>query len=132
LRCTDCKNPVANPLQTTAYQLTYTDENGCVVADTLVLTVLPQGVAFFPTAFSPNGDGNNDTFHVLGSQIRNYNISIYNRWGEKVFTSNNIAEGWDGTYKEVEQPMGVYIYYASVIFMQNETRQFKGSITLIR
>jgi gliding motility-associated-like protein len=132
LSCTDCKNPVANPLQTTAYQLTYTDENGCVVADTLVLTVLPQGVAFFPTAFSPNGDGNNDTFHVLGSQIRNYNISIYNRWGEKVFTSNNIAEGWDGTYKEVEQPMGVYIYYASVIFMQNETRQFKGSITLIR
>ena len=132
LSCTDCKNPVANPLQTTAYQLTYTDENGCVVADTLVLTVLPQGVAFFPTAFSPNGDGNNDTFHVLGSQIRNYSISIYNRWGEKVFTSNNIAEGWDGTYKEVEQPMGVYIYYASVIFMQNETRQFKGSITLIR
>jgi len=65
---------------------------------------------YIPSAFSPNGDGLNDTFGMVGSGILKYNLQVFNRWGEMLFESNNIHVQWDGTYKNKKVPEGTYVY----------------------
>ncbi len=132
LSCIDCQNPVATPAANTLYAVTYTDAIGCVSTDSINIMVLPVGDVFFPTAFSPNGDGNNDVYRAAGSSVKQFRLAIYNRWGEKIFESNNFLDGWDGYYKGVQQPMEVYVYASTVTLLNNKTREYKGSITLIR
>jgi gliding motility-associated-like protein len=132
LSCNNCSSPIATPVVSTTYSLVYTSANNCTVSDSITVEVVPVGNVFFPTGFSPNGDGNNDIYRVLGGGAKFLRLQIFNRWGEKVFESNNINEGWDGTYREVPQPMEVYVYLATVTLLNNQTRDYKGSITLIR
>jgi gliding motility-associated-like protein len=87
---------------------------------------------FLPTAFSPNQDGLNDILYVHGSGIRNIALSIYNRWGEKVFESHNISGGWDGTFKGKPLDSAVFVYYLEVTFTNGDHATNKGNVTLIR
>ncbi|MFN8323880.1 MAG: gliding motility-associated C-terminal domain-containing protein [Chitinophagales bacterium] len=132
LSCNGCENTVALALDTITYQVVYTDVNGCFSSDDINLFVLPLGQVFFPNAFTPTGDGNNDIYLPYGSGVKQIIWQLFNRWGEKVFESNNFYYGWDGTYKSQPLPQGVYIYVAKVTLMNNSTRHFKGSVTLIR
>jgi gliding motility-associated-like protein len=132
LSCSNCLNTVASPPVNTLYTLTYTDAIGCISKDSININVLSVGEVFFPTAFSPNGDGNNDIYRAAGSGIKQFRMGIYNRWGEKVFESNNFLDGWDGYYHETPQPMAVYVYTAKVTLLNNQTKEYKGSITLLR
>lgn len=88
---------------------------------------------FVPSAFTPNGDGVNDQFQVVGQGIDEIEILIYNRWGELIFTSSSVDQQWDGTYKGKESPSGVYVYR---IRAKNESRhtwtEKEGQITLLR
>jgi gliding motility-associated-like protein len=87
---------------------------------------------FAPNAFSPNGDDINDRFIVQGATLRQGQISIFNRWGQMIYSSGDLSEGWDGTYEGVAVPEGVYVY---VIEGQGENGlpiSLRGSITLIR
>lgn len=131
LSCSNCNAPVATPATNTIYTLLYADANNCTVSDTILVSVAPVGNIFFPTAFSPNGDGNNDIYRVLGSSPKFFRLKIFNRWGEQVFESNNINDGWDGIYKGLPQPMAVYVYSCTVTLQNNQTRDYKGSITLL-
>jgi gliding motility-associated-like protein len=65
---------------------------------------------YVPTAFSPNGDGLNDTFGAVGEGIEDYKLIVYNRWGEVVFASNNINQKWDGDYQGSPVSFGAYSY----------------------
>jgi gliding motility-associated-like protein len=132
LSCNNCQNTVALAQDTITYVLYFTDDNGCSASDTITLYVLPPGNIFWPNAFTPNGDGNNDVYLPGGNNIKLINWQVFNRWGEKVFESNSQFFGWDGKYKNVPQPPNVYVYYAEVTFMNNEVKKYKGSITLIR
>lgn len=132
LSCADCQNTVASPAISTLYTLTYTDNNNCSVSDSVLVSVLPVGDVFFPNAFSPNGDGNNDVYRALGSGVKSFRLKIFNRWGELIFESGNFNEGWDGIYKGVPQPMGVYVYTCDITLLNNSGRSYKGTITLIR
>jgi len=132
LSCIDCQNIVATPAVNAVYTVTYIDAVGCVSTDSINILVLPVGDVFFPTAFSPNGDGNNEVYRAAGSSVKQFRLAIYNRWGEKVFESNNFSDGWDGYYKGAQQPTGVYVYASTVTLLNNKTREYKGSITLIR
>ena len=91
-----------------------------------------------PSAFSPNGDGENDHFTVFAANLTTYEIRIFNRWGELVYTSNsldelnNLDKGWDGTYKGKTQDIGTYIYYIKGVDIDNITREKKGNLTLIK
>ncbi|MBK8444301.1 MAG: gliding motility-associated C-terminal domain-containing protein [Sphingobacteriales bacterium] len=91
----------------------------------------------FPSAFSPNDDGNNDTYRPLlaeaGAQVSSYQLNIYNRYGQLVFGSNDPHLAWDGTFNGKPQPVGVYLFYCTYQTDQN-SKHFteKGSITLIR
>ncbi len=132
LNCADCQNVVAYAADTITYILVYTNDYGCTGTDAVILNVLPVGDIFWPNAFTPNGDGNNDVFLPYGSGVKLINWQIFNRWGEKVFDSNNFFYGCDGTYKGQPLPIGVYVYNAKVVLMNSKERKYKGSVTLIR
>ena len=64
-----------------------------------------------PNAFTPNGDGHNDVFKIpANTNVALQEFSIYNRWGNKVFSTDNVSRGWDGNVNGVKQAMGEYIY----------------------
>lgn len=88
---------------------------------------------FFPTAFTPNNDGNNDVFHELGLEgVTTLNYRIYNRWGQLVYETNDPAAGWDGKYKGADAEVGVYVYYAKAQMINGKIVEQKGNITLLR
>ncbi len=87
---------------------------------------------FIPNAFTPNGDGANDVLQVYTQGVKFFEWKIFDRWGEKVFESNNVNDGWDGTYKGKEAAPGVYSYYLKLVFDDNSSRTMKGGTTLMK
>ncbi|HPA36181.1 MAG TPA: gliding motility-associated C-terminal domain-containing protein, partial [Chitinophagales bacterium] len=124
------------PLTTTTYQVTVTDENGCRNQDTALVQVTPrecsEKLIFIPNAFTPNGDGANDTFRVRSEILTEMILKIYDRWGNEVFYTNNITDGWDGQYKGAAAPPDVYGFTMSGTCLENKKIVIKGNITLLR
>lgn len=89
-------------------------------------------LADVPNAFTPNGDGENDILYVRGSGIELLNFRIYNRWGELVFETDDQETGWDGSYKDKEQPVEAYAYVLNVTFIDGTTFSKKGNVSLLR
>lgn len=88
---------------------------------------------YVPNAFSPNGDNKNDLYFTYSAcPIRYFELQIYNRWGELVFSTQDIAQGWDGSYKNQVQPTGVYTYRVLLVNELGKSTSSKGSVTLIR
>lgn len=89
---------------------------------------------YIPSAFTPNGDGKNDIFKAeYGENVTSFNLEIYNRWGQRIFQSRKISDGWDGRLSGTLQPTGVYVWI--VIYKElNNTNEnvLKGTVTLIR
>jgi gliding motility-associated-like protein len=87
-----------------------------------------------PNAFSPNGDNVNDLYGpVYDCPVNDFSMTIFNRWGEKVFETNNIEQIWDGTFMGKEQPIGVFIYKVNYKdSLKNEKKFITGKVTLIR
>ena len=132
LSCIDCPNPIASPYQSTQYYLTVNYGKNCVATTSNTIEV-GHGEVYIPNAFTPNGDGVNDVFSVYGIGLESVGLKIFNRWGEKIFDSgDNQWASWDGTYQGVLQPVGVYVYYAELMFLDGTKKVKEGSITLIR
>ena len=88
---------------------------------------------YFPSAFTPNNDGRNDLFKGLGNRsVKDYHLTIYNRWGQVVFTTTNVIKGWDGKINRVEQGAGVYIWIASYTTTSGVMKKQKGTMVLLR
>lgn len=133
LSCTNCPNPIANPTETTTYTVTVTTDNGCVGSDQITITVKPVcGEVFVPNMFSPNIDGNNDELCVYANCVKDYEFTIYDRWGEKVFTSNSINECWDGRYRGKYMNTGVFVYKLHMTTKEGQTINETGNINLVR
>ena len=109
---------------------------GCLDTLTRIIDVSPFCSWFFPNAFTPNGDGKNDLFRGTGfdKNIEQFNIWIYNRWGELVFESDNLEEGWNGKKNNIGQdsPQSGYVYIAEIRGPRNTFKKFEGIITLLR
>ncbi|MEW6467573.1 MAG: gliding motility-associated C-terminal domain-containing protein [Bacteroidota bacterium] len=131
LSCTTCPNPTANPTVTTTYTL-FVSANGCFSSDTVTVSVTDQFEWFVPSAFSPNGDGMNDILFVRGVGVKTVHLVIYDRVGEKVFETNDISIGWDGTFKGQAMNNAVFVYYATVEFLDGTFESKKGDVTLVR
>jgi gliding motility-associated-like protein len=136
LSCTNCSNPIVNPNQTTTYCVnsfdgtcTYTN---CVTITVEIPCVVNKNYSA-PNAFSPNGDGNNDEFCIKGLSncISSFEISIYNRWGEIVYSSTEADFCWDGKYKGNTLDPAVFVYYLKGIYLDNTEILKKGNITLL-
>jgi len=131
LSCTTCPNPTANPTVTTTYTLCVTT-NGCTACDTVTVDVSGAFEWFVPSGFSPNGDGQNDFLFVRGVGVKSVHLVIYDRIGEKIFETSDISIGWDGTYKNQPMNNAVFVYYATVEFLDGTFDSKKGDITLVR
>lgn len=106
--------------------------NGC--SDTMVnsIDVIGEVAVFVPNAFSPNNDAINDVLHVFGKEVSGILFKVYNRWGEAVFESRNLNDGWDGTYRGKLLAPDVYVYWLEAEFTNKTSKRFKGSVTLLR
>ena len=100
--------------------------------DTVCHQVTVSAAAQGPTAFSPNGDGQNDVFYVFGGPFRKLEFKVYNNWGEVIFFSDTQAMGWDGKFKGVEQPIGVYVYTIEAVTENDVEYKVAGDVTLMR
>lgn len=88
---------------------------------------------YFPNAFTPNNDGRNDFFRGAGSRsMKNYQLTIYNRWGQVVFFTSNILNGWNGKVKDTEQAAGIYVWVASYVNKSGQLKNRKGTVILLR
>jgi gliding motility-associated-like protein len=103
---------------------------GQAVSNTAVITKDP-GLSY-PTAFTPNGDGLNDQFVVYGSFVNSFRMSIFNRWGEMIFSTEDINQGWDGTMNGKLVPEGTYVFRADLIDYLGRTFNESGAVLLLR
>ena len=131
LSCNDCQNPISTPDETITYTVSIT-ENGCTNSDQVTIQVIKEELIYIPTIFSPNDDGNNDVFYVRGNGIKKLLFVVYDRWGEKVFESSNIKEGWDGTFRGIPMKPALFMYYVKAEFESGRKEVLKGDVTLIR
>jgi gliding motility-associated-like protein len=133
LSCYDCAQPVFNSTSGVYHYTLVINYNGvCSVSDTVSVKVYSTHQIYVPNAFTPNGDGVNDVYQVFPIGAKYISLRIFNRWGERVFESLDVAKGWDGKYKGTLQPPGVYVYLVDVTFNDGYTAHDKGSVTLIR
>ncbi len=117
--------PTAENINT--YQITVTDTCGNTASDMVVVNALLECKLIIPNVFTPNGDGDNDYFLISGVGIKTYSVVIYNRWGRKVFESNDIKQSWDG--KNVND--GTYFYLIKAESINGKQFDEKGYLQRI-
>ena len=91
-----------------------------------------EGVVYLPTGFTPNDDGINDVLYIRSNFVTNIYLTIYDRWGEKIFETTDITKGWNGIFKDKPLDQGVYGYYMTFTCNNGEESFKKGNITLMR
>ena len=137
LSATDVADPVADPARSVTYTLTVVATDGCTASGEIAVKVYSD--IRIPGAFTPNGDGRNDIFYVLGgpqgSAIKD--LSVFDRWGNKVFQVEDVAPGdpsygWNGTYKGAPCMSGTYVYSITVVLAGGRQQVFKGVVILVR
>jgi gliding motility-associated-like protein len=97
-----------------------------------VVILNPEPEASLPTAFSPNGDDNNDILFIRGSCVKEVSLKVYDRWGELVFQTQTTSIGWDGNFKGSPAAAGVYVYVLDYVLFNDQIKNSKGNVTLIR
>jgi len=124
------KDPVASPSTTTTYTLDVIDDNNCEASDKITITVSGRSKILVPNAFSPNGDGVNDTWIITNLSVYpGATVDVYNRYGQAVFHSENANKAWDGTYNGKALPVGTYYY---IIDLKNNEKKTAGSVTIFK
>lgn len=134
ISCLPCSNPVVTPLETTEYFVVYEDSSGCFNPKAYVLvTVIEEYSLDVPNAFTPDGDGINDVVYVRGWGIKEMiEFKIYNRWGQQIFFTDDLKQGWDGTFNGKVQNIDTYAYYTRVKLYNNQEMEKSGTINLLK
>ncbi len=132
----DKPNPAKNYAKKGEYKITLyaSNEGNCMDSISKVLAVSAQDFVKIVSGFTPNGDGKNDFVKILNAgEMKLIDFTIYNRWGELVFQTSDIEQGWDGNYRGSLQNEGTFVYYIKAINKKTSTEVFqKGNIALIR
>jgi len=114
--------------------LIVTTDKGC--KDTAYKTVYigPDIIVFIPDVFTPDdaGPNKNNTFNVAALNYKTFQMSIYNRWGEKLYETNDLLKGWDGYANGAECMQGVYVYHVEVTSLEDKVYKYDGTLTLLR
>ena len=123
-------NPLASPTQSAEYILTVYDIFGCIDIDTIEITVIPDINFNIPSLFTPNGDDLNETWDIPELiLLPNTAVTIINREGQEVFSSDNYTNNWDGSFKGNPLPEATYYYW---IRFANSDVTYKGAVTILR
>jgi gliding motility-associated-like protein len=114
--------------------LTVRDQfTGCFDIDSTWVRIDPYYAVFFPRAFTPNGDGNNDEFLFKGAAVENFDLIIFDRWGQEVYRTRSELMPWDGTINGSPASEGVYVYRLQVkVLDKPEVKKYIGSVHLYR
>jgi gliding motility-associated-like protein len=131
----DIFNPIASPASTTWYKVRVTSDKGCTNEDSIEVKVIAGNPAegyLVPNAFTPNGDGKNDCFGMQSwGAVTEFELSVFNRWGERVFYTKDPRQCWDGKYKGKEQPSSAFVYQVSANGLCGKIYR-RGTVILIR
>ncbi len=137
LSATNVANPIGLYNETfnqIRYKVVVFNEANC--RDSAFVTVKVFNTAptvFVPTAFTPNGDGKNDVLRPIVVGMKQFDhFSVYNRWGQQIFTTQTNGKGWDGTINSVPQPAGTYVWWVSATDYKGAPYFKKGTVTLIK
>jgi gliding motility-associated-like protein len=127
-------NPFSTPTHSIKYYVSATTIDGCKLSDSVAITVEEDPLVVCPNAFTPNTDGTNDYFQPLVFGLFQTEIfDVFNRWGQLVYTTNDITKGWDGKHNGKESEIGVYVYYLKGRSLTTGKQYFlKGNVTLLR
>lgn len=134
----DSTSTLASPEHFYADDGTYTvmlisiNPNGCSDTSYKTVEILPDFYFYFPDAFTPNKNGNNDFFMGYGAGIKTYRMRIFDRWGKFIFESTDITIGWDGTYKGEKAMSDVFTCVFDVESMRGVKKRKIGRVTLLR
>lgn len=132
LSCNNCPDPFASPQETTTYVVTVNTPGGCVAsAETTIAVNYPCGELFLPSVISPNGDGINDDFRLLGFCVEFAEILVFDRWGNLVFSTRDKNQSWDATVNGREVS-GVFAYTASIVRTNGDFITLKGNVSIVR
>lgn len=140
LDCDSCSNPIAAPHNDVTYEVVVIDENGCKAADTIFIAVEQERGIAIPTIFTPNNDGQNDKFTLLGNNpavVIVEEFKVFDRHGGVMFEARNFElndplYGWDGKFRNLYVQSGSYTYQAIVKYVDEKKELFKGSVMLSR
>lgn len=108
------------------------NEFGCVDTSCQTVWIKPDWTFYVPNAFTPNNDGKNEVFQAFASNISAFEMIIFNRWGEVIYTSNDISLGWDGSHQGEKVKQDVYVWQISFKDYDGRKRVERGHVTLIR
>lgn len=132
LSATDIADPIASPTVTTTYTCSISDGAGCTATRQVTVTILHSNNFYIPTAFSPNGDGRNDILYLRGNNFRKFRFSVFDRWGEKMFETEDASIGWNGTHKGKDVVTGVYTWVVTIVYDDTNSLTETGTTTLLR
>lgn len=117
------------------YWVKVTNEYTCYTIDTMeAKEECPTGI-FIPNAFTPNHDGMNDLFTAIGYNVTEFHMSIFNRWGQTIFNTDDISDGWNGTFEGKDCEIGSYVYqisFAGELHGIISSGSYVGNVTLLR
>lgn len=126
-------NTSAEPKEPIWYIVTGTTQDGCVGRDSIYIDVVNKKQFFAANAFTPDGDGRNDCYSIIApNDVTHFEFSIFNRWGNNVFSSTSVNSCWNGTYNGTPQPAGTYYYFYKATTPKCGTITDKGSIHLLK
>jgi gliding motility-associated-like protein len=131
ISCISCNNPWVFPTKTTSYSVEAT--NSCFdITEKFIVEVISNFYLEAPSAFTPNGDSNNDVFKFETKNITNFELRIFNRWGEIVFSTNDISQGWDGDVNGHPQNADTYKYSVKAETIHGYSFIKSGEFLLLR
>lgn len=130
--CKDCPNTQIMPENSGCYVIQAVNQHGCKVTDEVCIEVTKFHNIYIPNVFTPNYDGLNDEFLVYGTGIKQLEMIIFDRWGEKLFTSTDQLKGWNGWFKNEECKQDVYTYLINYTTLDNKKHTRTGHVTLMK
>lgn len=134
LNCLDCDRPKVSPLEDAFYELYVQDIKGCFDSTyNLTVYVIPPSFISMPQSFTPNGDGVNDLVFVKGWLLESLlEFRVFNRWGEMIFSTNDMEKGWDGKYNGKLQKSDTYVYKVRAIGVDGDEVSLEGYLNLVK
>jgi gliding motility-associated-like protein len=130
LSCVNCQSPNSSVMTNFTYIVTFIDENGCSATDDV--SIYFDGIIYVPNTFTPDGNQFNNVFQAVGGNIREFQMMIFNRWGELIFESRDMNIGWDGTYNGKICQDGTYIWKISYTDIMDNEGEIAGHVNLLR
>jgi gliding motility-associated-like protein len=128
--CVNCSSPIVQPNVNMDFTVSYTDINGCIASDIVSIYYTP--ILYIPNTFTPNGDERNQGFRISASNIRSFELLLFDRWGELIYTMDDLKDYWDGSFNGYSCQDGTYVWTIKYYDFVGKSYELNGHVNLIR